>query len=424
MSHYISPRNKDAKKAFYPKAWAVPILIDSLRASWIGSVESTIICNENRFTLVSRYLVNHLGLILYEDKRVGADYGERLQVHHLPVQDHRVVADAVAKLREADLAHGVDRALWRLVDDHPYPFGDRVPEKPGYSIEDARRLDIKQTNRGPGGITLKQYALEWISKEWVTNSMWAKETRSTRLADFVDQLEKDGYVINAEIEGEAPGWATYRYYADPNDRAERAAAYERRKNDEARFKAQLKLEERQRKAQERATLKEAERKRRAEEKEKAAAEKRTLKLAAKQTERTRKAAETPASGKGSLSASSTRYGGWQTKSSVPLVAAQGSRPIFQGTEPPKPTRPAQATLQKLQELQPAASTKPDISAPDIPAAELNRLHPDVDTGFVAEIDGARYMRRWHKSGVKPDGRPLWAGSWSRVGAGSGHAPAR
>lgn len=339
MTHFISPRNEAATKAFYPLAENVPKLVSAMRTSWVGAVEATILCNENRFTLVTRYLVNHLGLTLYIDQRVG-ERGEPLQVHHLPVQDYQVISDAVAKLREVDLVHGVDRELWRLACDHPFPFGDRVPDKPGYFKDEAKQLGVKRQKRGAGGTTLKQEALEWITRAWVSNAEWAKKTGSTRLADFVDQLEKDGYLISAEIVGEAPGYAIYHYFEDPVQRAIWAEDYAQRKADEVARKnearAKKQFEERQRKADERALV---------------ASQKRALKEAEKQKARDAKAAA-KAAAKGSLSGSKPQYGGWKPASPAPTVPPAGRQQFFQK---PTPSAPSRAALMRLQSLQGAGA---------------------------------------------------------------------
>lgn len=408
MTHTISRRNTSATKAYYPMAEKLPQLISAMRTSWIGAVEATILCNENRFTLDTRYLVNHLGLTLYIDKRVGK-FGEPRQVHHLPVQDHQVIESAVAKLREVDLVHRVDHELWRLVHDHPFPFGDRVPDKPGYSKAEAEQLGIKKQNRGEDGETLKNEALAWITREWVSNAQWAAKTGSTRLADFVNQLIKDGYAISAEILGDAHGHAIYHYFADADERAAWAADYARRKSDEVTRKNELRI-----------ILRNEQRQRKAEEREIIVAERKALKQAQLQRARDAKAAAKLASkaasksaSTGSLSGSKPQYGGWQTSSSTPAAARTGSTQLFRA-EAPETAPPPQSALLKLAAMRPP---KADGSASGVPADELNRRHPDAASGFVAEVGGARYQRRWRTVGFWPDGRPKWLGYWEPLSGG-------
>lgn len=371
MTHQIAKRNI-AARVVRPMASRLARLIELMSRRWVDPELASSDTKERRLAITKAYLVNSLGLTMLVDSRYTSNHIEK-QIHHLPKQDAKAVDLAIQFLSEHELQHGVADALRALVVNHPFPDGG-IPPKPDFSLDEARASGFKR-NSG----NLKQEAFALICEGWVSNKEWTAHSGSTRLAEYIRQLrEDDGYDVSIEYrQSETDTTQKYGYYHFFQDAGERAAW-----------------------AQEQATREFMRTEALAERSRLEAKQKLELRVAA----RRQKAA--------GVSAATQRYSGWQKPAQLQVAAPAKPMTLFKApARPVVPIPPSAGVMDKIQALQQRLSKPEDISGPNIPAAELNRLRPNAASRDVAEFDGKRYMRRFVPGERKADKIVSWKAEW-------------
>lgn len=382
MTHEIAVRNADPRVT-RPNAERLARLIGLLSRYWVDPDMAADDMEDRRLAISKAYLVNHLGLVMFIESRVKEGL-RPLQIHHLPKQDHRLVERAVALLTEHEVNKGVAAALQALTNQHPFPNG-AVPEKPGWTRDDARVMGIKRKSRMGDGRSMKEVALEMISDHWVSVREWEKLTSSTRLPAIIEDLEKDGYEIAVEMRANEAGakkpFAEYHYFADPGAHA--AWKQEQARKEYVRAQAEAEAEERRTAAAA------------------GAARQKVLDGAARRS-RTgpRSLATTPHAG-------GSQFGGWVKGRGQP--GQSGGAPkqqLFRA-----PSAPPVAVQGRLNELQRRVTPKVEVESPEgVPATELNLRFPHARSTDVVEHGGLRYLRRFHP-GKEGDAVVRWETSW-------------
>lgn len=374
VTHWIAKRKTDAKVT-RPQAERLARLIGLMARHWVDPDLAADDMEDRRLAISKGYLVNTLGLLMYVERRVKE--GRRpVQIHHLPRQEPRVVSDAVKLLSEHEKKSGVQYALWALVDKHPYPEGG-LPDKPGWTHAEADAMGMRKEDRGDDGMNLRDTALAWMSERWVTSREWELAKRSTRLAALVEDLEELGYDICVEMrtdggKGKRP-YAAYRHFTDPAELEKWEQAHAERQR--------LKAEREERNA-----------------------------AGAK----ARKSQKKLGLGAATI-AQKPRFGGWSS-GSTPNAGAV--------TSPPAAVAQRLANLSGGQAARASGSggtqRTHDVSAPGVPAAELNTRFPRARSKEVVEHQGARYERKFVPAERSERGEVLrWNASWVPVTAPAG-----
>ncbi|MEJ6003681.1 hypothetical protein [Paucibacter soli] len=376
MTHQIAKRNIEAR-VVRPMAIRLARLIELMSRYWVDPELASSDAKERRLAITKAYLVNALGLTMLVESRYTEDHGEK-QIHHLPRQAPEVVAAGIEFLSEHEVQHGVADALRALVNRHPYADGG-LPEKPDYTLEEARAKGLKR-RRGPEAVNRKQEAFKLICEGWVSNKEWAEQTGSTRLSEYIRQLKEDDKLdVSVDYrQSESDTNQKYAYYHFYENDGERAAW-----NEAQAIKEFMQNEALAKKAEE------------------AARDRMATRVAARRARA------------GSLSGATQRYGGWQKP--APGMQPQPGKPrtLFKAPETPVArTPPPAAAMNRLQSLQQRISPPEDISAPGIPAAELNRLKPNAASREVVQLGDNRYSRRFTPGEKDSQGKVTsWKAEW-------------
>lgn len=382
MSHHQSLPNPEAKRRPVPPE-KLKRGIELLSRYWVDNDMALSNLQETRFATHKAYLVNELGLLMLEEDRIKEGL-RPLQIHHLPVQQERVVANAIAKLSEREIQEGVAGALKALVDKHPFQHGG-LPKKPGWTRSEAKIIGIKAGGRDGDGRALWELVLEVISERWLSSHEWAVMKNSARLASDIEVLVSKGYEISVDMRVNSDTgrkYAAYRYFTDPAERA----AWEA---DQAQLEFYAK--------------------------EKAAREEEAAKA-----ERIRKNVEAKVAKKAkSLTSNSVKYGGWNTLQQ-PAAMPKIERQFFTAPPPlslvPKaPPANVQSRLAALAGAGKGAALTVEVeSQPGVPAEALNKAYPTAKSRDEVTFYGNVYRRRFRI--CEENGRRVaWHASWELVG---------
>lgn len=427
MTHEIAKRNPEVKLNRAPAA-RLGRQIGELSRHWVDadfagaemeeSGEGDLV--DRRLAIVKSFLVNHLGLKMFLETRLNARR-HKLQYHHLPVQDPKVIEEALALLTDHEKTEGVDVALRELLaDKHPYADGT-VPEKKWYSTAEADAMGLQYVPRNHEAEVMKM-----ISDDWTTVAMYDRRCRDeeghgdTRLPAHVEKLLDKGVQISVEyIENSGPSKrpiARYRYFTDEGERLE---WFERKRVQEA------------------LAAEDAERLRAAKDQAKLDAAAATYSAIERKNNERRKGIEDRAKNRAaktlasSKMAGGSKFGGWANRGDSPSPApASRQQSYFRAPAvQSKPTPAPAAALSRLDSLKQGygavqvatgKDTIPVVEVPspsDVPAAELNRLFPRTGSKQVKVLEGVSYRRRFMPR--KVDGAVVeWQTSWAHLEAGS------
>jgi hypothetical protein len=344
-------------------------------------------------------LTNHYGLYVEREFRFFLNeetgVGKWNKVYYLPVQAKAGTFAHAATLLPEFYAPAA-AALRELERAHPRAAGSH-PELPGLE-EDPRPPNEAELRN------LDEAALHMMSEKdrWLTVSEFHDLKETPRLSANVRRLRLRGINVITEMRPNPHGgrpFAAYHVFTDPVEEA----AYMAEREEKERIQAKHQQE-----AEERAAAKK-------QETADAKLAREAAKIAEQAAKASRKGHRAPPA---QVAPGQSKYGGW--KGATPIAPPQpgaGPRRLFQApTAKPVVTAPPTALRERILQMPAAAAAKepvPKGSAPGVPAAELDTLHPRADRNTVVEFEGVTYQKAFRPLVKSPDGTRVlkWDPYW-------------